>query len=86
MPGHLYTPLPPEDRIEWAQDAFQELVLRKLDAIISLLAKDPPRPADDDERWITDGFGNYCDAICDQCGQSTMQVLRPGKFQCSECG
>ena len=36
--------------------------------------------------WLEDGFGNYCSVICEQCQQHTMQVVRPGKFQCSECG
>jgi len=35
---------------------------------------------------INDGFGNVWNKICPECNQSTMQVLRPGKVQCSNCG
>lgn len=34
---------------------------------------------------ITDGYGNYWDAVCPHCGQRTMQVVRPGKVQCGNC-
>ena len=34
---------------------------------------------------IDDGYGNYVSAYCAQCHQKTMEVVRPGKFQCTEC-
>ena len=38
-----------------------------------------------DYNLISDGFGNYWSAICPECGQRTMQVVRPGKVQCTNC-
>lgn len=35
---------------------------------------------------ITDGHGNWWSKACPECKQDTMQVIRPGKVQCSECG
>lgn|SRR5574343_565069 len=35
---------------------------------------------------ISDGFGNICSVYCPTCKQRTMQVVRPGKFQCINCG
>ena len=35
---------------------------------------------------ISDGFGNHWSAYCSMCGNKTIQVVRPGKVQCSECG
>jgi len=35
---------------------------------------------------VDDGFGNWTSAFCEHgCGQ-TVQVVRPGTFQCSVCG
>lgn len=39
-----------------------------------------------DQGYITDGFGNYWSIRCPRCGKETMQVIGPGKVQCSECG
>jgi hypothetical protein len=35
---------------------------------------------------IDDGFGSSWSAYCAMCGKRTMQIVRPGKAQCSECG
>ena len=35
---------------------------------------------------ISDGFGSEWSIICPECGRDTMQVVRPGNAQCSECG
>ena len=35
---------------------------------------------------ITDGFGSYWTKTCSHCGQDTMEVVRPGRCQCSICG
>lgn len=35
-------------------------------------------------KMITDGFGNYWQKYC-HCG-AELQVMRPGKVQCPECG
>jgi len=34
---------------------------------------------------IEDGFGSVWSATCPNCGGKTMQVVRPGKVQCSQC-
>jgi len=39
-----------------------------------------------DEDVISDGFGSAWSAYCPMCGKRTMQVVRPGKAQCSKCG
>ena len=41
------------------------------------------KPPDDD--MIDDDFGNSTSAWCQNCGKKTMVVVRPGKFQCTEC-
>ena len=33
--------------------------------------------------FITDGFGNYWDKYCPDCG-AEMMVMRPGEARCSE--
>jgi len=38
-----------------------------------------------DTDYITDGYQTW-PKRCAMCGQDTMQVVRPGKVQCSECG
>lgn len=37
-------------------------------------------------RIIEDGFGGRWSAICPNCKQSKMQIVRPGKVKCSKCG
>ncbi len=37
------------------------------------------------DEMISDGFGNQVFKYCEYCGKPTMQVVRPGKFQCSNC-
>jgi len=39
-----------------------------------------------DADLVEDGFGSAVSIVCPMCGNRTMQVVRPGKFQCSECG
>lgn len=39
-----------------------------------------------DPDTISDGFGLTCSVVCPQCGKRTMEVVRPGKVQCSNCG
>lgn len=34
--------------------------------------------------YITDGWAKVS-AYCSRCGQKTMQVVRPGNFQCASC-
>jgi ribosomal protein S27AE len=36
--------------------------------------------------YITDNHGSYWSKTCPQCGQDTMEVIRPGKVQCGRCG
>ncbi|KKK79506.1 hypothetical protein LCGC14_2832800 [marine sediment metagenome] len=38
------------------------------------------------EDFIDDGFGSQWDKKCAECGQRTMNVVRPGKAQCDNCG
>ena len=35
---------------------------------------------------ISDSFGSTWSAYCPECGKKTMQVVRPGKVQCANCG
>ncbi len=35
---------------------------------------------------ISDGFGGNWSAFCRDCGNQTMEVVRPGKARCSNCG
>jgi hypothetical protein len=35
---------------------------------------------------IEDGFGSVWSAYCPECGKKSMQVMRPGKVQCKNCG
>ncbi len=56
--------------------------------IVTQLTKRAPDAANTwckDNDTITDDFGSTISAWCPNgCGK-TMQVVRPGKFQCSEC-
>jgi hypothetical protein len=36
-------------------------------------------------RMIEDGFGGIWSARCPTCKNETMQIVRPGKVQCSKC-
>ena len=43
----------------------------------------------DREKWYgrqVDGFGNSWSKTCPMCHMQTMQIVRPGKVQCSICG
>lgn len=35
---------------------------------------------------ISDGFGGCWSAWCPECKKKSMQIVRPGKVQCDECG
>ena len=35
---------------------------------------------------LKDGYGNAWKKTCPECKRDTMEILRPGKVQCSECG
>lgn len=35
---------------------------------------------------IADGMGGVWSATCHSCQKDTMQVVRPGKVQCTQCG
>lgn len=48
------------------------------DKILSKKKKEP--------ETISDGFGNTWSAFCLTCKKKTMQIVRPGKVQCSRCG
>ena len=39
-----------------------------------------------DDNMIDDGFGNSWSKTCPMCHMQTMQIVRPGKVQCSICG
>ena len=39
----------------------------------------------DKNAQVEDGFGQSVSAICPTCYRHTMQVVRPGMFQCSNC-
>jgi hypothetical protein len=44
------------------------------------------KSAPNDRNFIEDDFGSSCNVICNRCFKPTMQVVRPGKFQCANCG
>jgi hypothetical protein len=35
---------------------------------------------------LDDGFGSKFSVICEKCGKETMEIVRPGKVQCCNCG
>lgn len=35
---------------------------------------------------LSDGFGSAVSVVCPECGNPSMQVVRPGSFRCSVCG
>ena len=39
-----------------------------------------------DENIIDDGFGCTWSKTCPNCGRKSMEVVRPGKAQCTHCG
>jgi hypothetical protein len=39
-----------------------------------------------EEQYIDDGFGNEYSIRCANCGQLSMQLVRPGHVQCMSCG
>ena len=41
---------------------------------------------EDDNDTIGDGFGSEWSAWCPMCGEKSMEVVRPGKAQCGNCG
>ena len=38
------------------------------------------------DQTISDGFGSTWSKKCPMCGKDTMEVVRPGKVQCANCG
>lgn len=40
----------------------------------------------DNPDTIEDGYGNSWNITCNNCKKDTMEVLKPGKVQCSNCG
>jgi len=46
----------------------------------------PPKPPIDSNETIEDGFGGVWSIVCPECNNKTMQIMRPGKVQCSKCG
>ena len=43
-------------------------------------------PSDIEEPLITDNCGNFWSKKCPVCGQESMEIVRPGQVQCSNCG
>lgn len=41
---------------------------------------------EEDGDTIEDGFGSEWSAWCPKCGEKSMEVVRPGKVQCGNCG
>lgn len=39
----------------------------------------------DYDSTIEDGFGSAWSKRCPECGEDTIEVVRPGKVQCSNC-
>ena len=51
---------------------------------ISAMSDD--RWAKKDIEYLDDGFGNCFSPYCPECRRKTMQIIRPGKVQCGNCG
>lgn len=45
-----------------------------------------PVPKPSDSEIIEDGHGSAWSARCSDCGDLSMEVVRPGKVQCNNCG
>ena len=39
-----------------------------------------------EEKTLDDGFGSQWSNKCPNCGDFSMQIVRPGKVQCGNCG
>jgi hypothetical protein len=63
-------------RCSFKQDAYDALnkEFRELDE------------AEDDSDTISDGFGSTWSSKCAMCGKNSVQIVRPGKVQCTNCG
>lgn len=46
----------------------------------------PTRKESEEVKTINDGCDSEWTLECAECGKDTMQVVRPGKAQCSNCG
>jgi hypothetical protein len=66
-------------------------ITRSLELVREAIGELSPNniPAVDDpseEDTISDGFGSVWSAICPQCHERTIEIVRPGKVQCTNCG
>jgi hypothetical protein len=59
--------------------------LREMAAVIVDKYQDSPA-AQDEDPTIEDGFGSGWSKRCPECGELSMEVVRPGKVQCGRCG
>ena len=44
-----------------------------------------PKPLEEDADTICDDFGSCWDKKCPDCGTFSMEIVRPGKAQCTNC-
>lgn len=40
----------------------------------------------ENDNTVSDGFGNFWMNFCNKCEQRSIEVVRPGKVQCINCG
>ena len=63
---------------EWLEDKIESLE-RDLDVAIVAIRRKGSR------KVVSDGFGSIWDLRCPNCGEDSIQVVRPGKVQCAIC-
>jgi len=74
-----------KSKINHLIEAFQEFEGRQ--GLIRKIAEEiKEKTYDGCGDTISDGYGSCAPKRCPECGGDTMGVVRPGKFQCMECG
>jgi hypothetical protein len=66
-----------EDKITYLEKA-RWYIRREIDRIKKYKCKP--------DEIISDGFGSAWSIVCPECEKPIMQVVRPGKVQCPDCG
>lgn len=70
------------------QDDIENLgkFLSGLYELAAEIMNQPDLIEDTNSEIIEDGFGNIWNSRCNECNRLSMQIIRPGKVQCSYCG
>jgi len=78
-----------EDRWCWncSMDTPHELIIYKgLNSYSCKYCRHCEMYENGSDRLISDGFGSAWSIVCPECEKPIMQVVRPGKVQCPDCG